>query len=289
MDVFKLRHADIGDIPLTRSNIESYTQRKMPWFVIEEGEQRQFAVCPSCDNTIQIIRLYDNEHKPYGKHYMSRKREGLGIYSVEHYELCPYAAKNRVQRPDKANRRQESELTLKIRTLLIEQFDRVIYLLEKQLNMRFSQKLVRDMLSDFIAARGWQYSGATPQNIPWIFAYFSCSQSLFGRYSASKALQDAISQHYSHAVWDSNYLKSNKGYLSPRFCFLHHQRRVVDHHLEESITFSVSDDQQNIIFEQVLPVDGSYFSNLAAMPDDRGHRNWKWVELAKEAFAQVLC
>ncbi|KAB7693134.1 MULTISPECIES: hypothetical protein [Plesiomonas] len=288
MDVFKLRHTDIGDIPLTRNNFEHHTQRKMPWFVIEEGEQRQFAVCPSCDNTIQIIRLYDNKQKPYGKHYMSRRKNGLGIYSIENYERCPYAARNRVQRPEKTSRRQESELTLKIKELLIENFDRVIYLLEKQLEMRFSKKLVIEMINDFIAAKGWRYDGATLQNIPWIFAYFSRSQSLFGRYVASKPLQEAISQHYPNAVWDRNYLKSKSGYISPRFCFLHHQRRVVDHHLEESIIFSVSDDQQQIIFEKTLPIEGCYFSNLVSLSHDRGYRNWELVDLAKDFFRNLI-
>ncbi|HGJ5898891.1 hypothetical protein [Arsenophonus apicola] len=287
MDVFKLRHVDIADIPITRQNIEVYTQRKAPWFVNEDGEQRYFAVCPSCDNTIQIIRLYDDQYVPFGKHYLSRRREGLGIYSVEHYESCPYAAKNRNQQPDKTARRQESPLTQKIKTLLIEQFDRVIYLLEKQLAMRFSQKMARDMLTDYIAARGWQYGGATPQNVPWIFAYFARSQPLFGRYFCSLELQKAIYNHYSNALWENNILKSNGGYLSPRFCFLYHHRKVVDHHLEETITFSVSDDRQRVIYEKQIPVEGNYFSNLSAMSEKKSKRNWQWVKLAKEAFLQA--
>lgn len=286
MDVFKLRPGDIGDITLTRRNVEQRTQRKAPWFVSEDGEKRYFAVCPSCDNTIQIIRLYDETNKPYGKHYLLRRRDAPGIYSAEHYSDCPYAAKNKHQKPDRNARRPESGLTRKIRHLVISQFDRIIFLLKNQLEMRFSRNMARAMLVDYIAARGWQYGGATPQNIPWIFAYFSGSQPLFGRHFRSKELQAAICRHYPAAVWTDNTLKSSGGYLSPRFCFLYHERKVTDHHLEESITFSVSDSHNQVIFEKKIPVDGSYFSNLAALPDEKGQRKPYWCELAGEVFAE---
>ncbi|HGJ5856191.1 hypothetical protein [Arsenophonus nasoniae] len=168
-----------------------------------------------------------------------------------------------------------------------EQFDRIIYLLEKQLAMRFSQKMARDMLTDYIAARGWLYGGATPQNIPWIFAYFARSQPLFGHYFCSLELQKAICNNYPNAVWENNILKSSGGYLSPRFCFLYHRRKVVDHHLEEIITFSGSDNRQHVLYEKQIPIEGSYFSNLAAMPEEKSKRNWQWVKSAKDVFLQA--
>lgn len=56
--------------------------------------------------------------------------------------------------------------------------------------------------------------------------------------------------------------------------------------LEESITFSVSDSHNQVIFEKKIPVDGSYFSNLAALPDEKGQRKPYWCELAGEVFAE---
>ncbi|WP_421212091.1 hypothetical protein [Aeromonas enteropelogenes] len=284
MDVFKLSSDDLREFSITRENVELHTQRKSPWFIQEDGEIRHFAVCPACDNTIQLIRLYDDQHSPYGKHYLTKRRPGLGRYSPEEYDSCPYADKNRNQRPDREARRQESELTNKIKSTLIEQFDRVIYLLEKQLSMRISKGLATEMLRDFIAARGWQYGAATTQNIPWIFAYFMLSKTMFGREWGAPALQQAISNHYPNAVWDNNVLKSREGYLSPRFCFLYHHRRVVDHHLKETMTFSVSTDQQQVIFEQQIPIEGSQFAYLLAIPEGKCHRQWHWVELAREVF-----
>jgi hypothetical protein len=234
--------------------------------------------------TIIIVRHY--RYAPFGKHYRSGRRQRLGTYNEDHYDACPYAAKNRNQRPDREFRRGQSELTDKIKLTLVEQFDRVIYLLEKQLSIKISRRIATDMLGDFIAARGWQYGGATTQNIPWIFAYFSLSKSLFGQKCSSPTLQQAISDHYPEALWVGDLLKSNGGYLSPRFCFLYHHRQVVEQHLSETITFSVSGDQQQVIFEQVMPIDGSEFSRLQRIPEEKSQhlRQWHWVELAREVF-----
>lgn len=287
MDVFKLHVTDIHGIELTRKNFEDHTLKDKKWFIKEEGEQRYFAICPACDNTIQIIRLYSDTQKPYGKHYLVRRRERLGVYSVENYECCPYAEKNRNQKPNKEARRKESELTEKIRRLLIEQFDRVIYVLAKQLSWQFSQKLATEMLWDYIAARAWQYEAATLQNIPWIFAYFAISKPLFGQRCRLIPLQQAISEHYSDAVWDNDRLSSRGKFVSPRFCFLHHRREVKEHHLEERITFSTNTVNQHVIYTQELLVDGPYFTHLVGLPEEKSHRDWRWVDLARSVFAEA--
>lgn len=151
--------------------------------------------------------------------------------------------------------------------------------------MRISKGLATEMLRDFIAARGWQYEAATMQNIPWIFAYFMLSKPMFGREWDSPALQQAISNHCPNAVWDNNVLKSREGYLSPRFCFLYHHRQVDDHHLKKTMTLSVSIEQQQVIFEQQISIDGSQFTYLLAIPEEKSHRQWHWVELAREVFS----
>ncbi|MDR5614955.1 hypothetical protein [Arsenophonus sp.] len=62
---------------------------------------------------------------------------------------------------------------------------------------------------------------------------------------------------------------------------------MVDHHLEETITFSVSDNRQQILYEKQIPIEGSYFSNLAAMPEEKSKRNWQCIKLAKDVFLQA--
>ena len=52
----------------------------------------QFAICPQCDNPIQIVGLYKklkNTDKPYGKHY-TRSVNGLADYNQQAYDYSTY-------------------------------------------------------------------------------------------------------------------------------------------------------------------------------------------------------
>lgn len=55
------------------------------------GDKSYFAVCPACDNPIQIIGLYkksERTDKPYGKHY-PRSIPKLAEYNHEAYISAP--------------------------------------------------------------------------------------------------------------------------------------------------------------------------------------------------------
>jgi len=58
----------------------------------------------------------------------------------------------------------------KILETLIDQFDHVVYLLQKETGIQFSPELLKQMLETYRSARGYLYYGATLQNVPWIFA-----------------------------------------------------------------------------------------------------------------------
>ena len=57
------------------------------------------AVCPACDNPIQIIGLFKREEevkrKPYGRH-TTIDLPGLTVYSEEDYLNCPYHNPNHI-------------------------------------------------------------------------------------------------------------------------------------------------------------------------------------------------
>lgn len=58
-----------------------------------------------------------------------------------------------------------------IKEKLTEQFDRVVWMLEKDAGMKITATLAEQILMDHQAVEGWPYQGATIHNLPWTFAY----------------------------------------------------------------------------------------------------------------------
>ncbi|EPI1374170.1 hypothetical protein ACS4RM_005015, partial [Pseudomonas aeruginosa] len=167
MDVYKLKPEETDERPIERERFEEETRRQEPWFsTSENGTEGHFAVCPACDNPVQIIGLYHlpaNVARPYGRHYARSVRD-LAEADEEARENCPYF-KPRVHQ--KTERKASVNGTpLKILKILIEQFDRVIYLLRKELGVNISQNLAIRMLEQYRRERGYLYTGATLTNIP---------------------------------------------------------------------------------------------------------------------------
>ena len=74
MDVFKTKPGIPESLHILEETFTNATNKQVPYYT--EGEHgrnaRCFAVCPLCDNPIQIIGLYkahDEGRKPYGRHY----------------------------------------------------------------------------------------------------------------------------------------------------------------------------------------------------------------------------
>ncbi|EBW7769068.1 hypothetical protein H9V85_005122, partial [Salmonella enterica subsp. enterica serovar Louisiana] len=148
MDVFKISVDKQQVHKITQENFDLATKKQAPWYQPINGHRGWFAVCPACDNPIQIIGMLERD-APYGKHFFPTAGAVAvplkGRVDKEEYEWCPYASKNKSLTKD-ARRAEGSELALLIKQTLIEQFDRVIYLLEKGIGMRISEALAKQML-----------------------------------------------------------------------------------------------------------------------------------------------
>ena len=233
MDVYKLKPEETDERPIERERFEEETRRQEPWFsTSENGTEGHFAVCPACDNPVQIIGLYHlpaNVARPYGRHYARSVRD-LAEADEEARENCPYF-KPRVHQ--KTERKASVNGTpLKILKILIEQFDRVIYLLRKELGVNISQNLAIRMLEQYRRERGYLYTGATLTNIPWIFAYMADSQSLFGQLLLDDDLVKAVSAEVPAASVDKYGRVSSKvdesgrkEYFDLNMCFVKHRFR----------------------------------------------------------------
>ncbi|MBB4268298.1 hypothetical protein, partial [Roseospira visakhapatnamensis] len=81
---------------MTISAFEEDTKKQPPWYQ-KEGKERQFAVCPACDNPIQILGLVErlaHTDQPYGRH-TNKPVPGFERFDPTVFDWCPYLAKNR--------------------------------------------------------------------------------------------------------------------------------------------------------------------------------------------------
>jgi len=302
MDVYKLRIEHTGSSKIDRDTFEEETRCREPWYQDGSGDKRsQFAVCPACDNPIQLVGLYElpkNLNKPYGKHTTTGIR-GIGPSDREARECCPYFQPRQHQKTD---RKVGFEGTpRKILMLLIEQFDRVAYVIEKQTNLALSAATLRGMLERYKGERGYMYTGATLRNVPWIFAYMSDATDLFGqRIAPNAALAKAISDRVSGARIDENgrlgaeVLPSGKrSFVDIKMSFIRHrfsrdnEAGALRESMELVVSRSVKRELEDI-HKELIEVDHNWFERLIRLPADHQNRRMDRVALAREVLGSLL-
>ncbi len=286
VDVYPLRPADMAWKRITVENFEADTRRAAPWYQVgDDGKEAQYAVCPACDNPVQVIGLYRlpaNVKPPFGRH-VSRGVDGLAQDRPEDRACCPYFK----PRPlDKAARRQRVDgLPRKILALLIRNFDLVARVVQQDAGVRFSNTQIRKMLLQYRAEQGYLYTGATLMNVPWVFAYMADAQPLFKQWVHDPNLAGAIRREVPAATLeaDGRVVSSvdaggRKQFVGLSMCFIHHRRRRdgKTHAHSESMLMLVSVRERDgfrDIFGKDIEFDHDRFRNLIrdreSAPDDR--------------------
>lgn len=220
---------------------------------------RWFSVCPVCEKSVRKACFGEFSLKFSGK---LRKRETFCSFSKS------------------------------IRETLINNFDHVIAVLNKTTGLLVTADMARQWLIHYHHERGWSYFGTTLENLPWSFVYrASISESLFGRKITDHALREDISKVAPYVTFDNKgTVKNNSSNCADlAFCFLFHDRKIVDGNLEESITLSISTRElkdgvltnPNVLCDKNIPVDHELFKKLIKTKEQR---QLHWVELAKSVL-----
>lgn len=285
MDVFKISVDTQQVHKITQENFDLATKKQAPWYQPINGHQGWFAVCPACDNPIQIIGMLERD-APYGKHFFPKPGAVpvplKGRVDTDEYEWCPYASKNnKLSKDDK--RPTDSELGMLIKQTLIEQFDRVIYLLEKCIGVKISIALAEQMLKDYRGAEGWRYRGAMRQNIPWVFAYMMQAKKIFGRVLLDTELADEICSKRPDLIFtkDSKIAAREEGkFCDLTFSFIKHRRHLEDNTLSESIEFNIANAEQKTVCKKEIDFDYDFFLRLINSKDET-YRKMHLVDLAR--------
>ncbi|EMF0115404.1 hypothetical protein OUS11_001986, partial [Enterococcus hirae] len=249
MDSFKTKVGFSKVYRITPANYEKQTKKRRPYVLEREGMDSYYAVCPECDNPIQIIGLYketrESGRKPYGKHHKGTIPY-LAKYSEEDYLECPFS--NSKWKKTSGRRSTSSPLANRILLTLEEQFDRIIYILKKQTGLLINKKLAKEMLITYLKNEGWLYKEATLNNLPWIFGQCSPAIPLFGRMiQKNSELHQVIQENcpevqFVPASFSSDYvqIKNQEGmFVTLYFTFLNHEKCVVEEEIHETMDFLV--------------------------------------------------
>lgn len=297
MDIYKLTPHDSGFRLIERADFESRTAKRERWYrTNSSGEGVQYAVCPVCDNPIQIIGLYrlpKHVRAPFGKH-ACKTIPDLAADDEAARERCPYFKPR--QHDQHARKTTEDTQSQKILEILITQFDRVEYILRKQTGIRFSRAKLKSMLETYRETRGHLYTGATVINVPWIFAYMSNATALFKQHvSNNEALTEAVVQKVGGAqVGVDGRVANEPGcWFDLSVSFIHHRYKKDKEEggLQESMAMLVTSERKGVlvdVYKQVIEFDHQYFQNLIDQSDGQGYRNMELVALAHEVLGDLI-
>ena len=233
-----------------------------------------------------LYERHENSPSPYGKH-TPKTVAGLATYNQIAYDDCPYAHPG--MELDRARRRPETDPRGRdILQLLRGQFDRVIYIIQRDTGIIISPALAKNLLDSFLGMQGHLYVGTNLCNLPWMFAYMTTSQTLFGRKIKQDCeLMGALKGHdkifitqeskvsAKKTTEESNQTPPKNEFLDINFCFVEHKISSKGSSHEETIKFLVNVSGKEIFHKTIL-IDSVYFHNLVNLPPERANRD-EWL------------
>lgn len=290
MKNFKLRQGKNPIYPINKDIYEKVTNKKKPYF---SESDKYFAICPQCDNPIQIIGLYKHiKVSPYGKHYGNDI--SIARYNDQAYQYCPYRQK-KMSIDRNIKKRKLTGFEKNIYNTVRENYDTAIYILSKVINIRISQKLAERMLTSYIKHEAWLYPWSTLNNVPWIIGYFFPAESLYKKLiKTNSALYNAILDRCPSVYFEPSYIEGYSVLLTKEWTELYfslygHKRKIVDDICQETFEFRVigkKNDQYVLIYKEILTVDETYYMNL--LHKKNTYRNESLIEMALKKMPAVL-
>ncbi len=290
MDCYKTMNSD-RIYKISFDNYEKDPGFDEPYFVNDTC----YALCPACDNPIQICALYkkkENSPKPYGRH-TGKDIKDFAPFDSQKYDFCPYASHRKgYNNYDELIKDDIDQSTIEALELLRDNFDKVIYLVKKESGIKISNNFAKEMLVSFLGNgnenAGYLFYYFNKTNFPYLFAYRCKDFSLRGRYINTEApLYNILKERNVKFSKDGQYLVSfAENPQSYVFSFIHYKIETIEGDIHETVKFCIFDKQRNIIFERKIIIDLAYINNLIKMENFK--RNEELLNVAKELINERL-
>ena len=192
---------------------------------------------------------------------------------------------------------------IEIYNLLKEQFDRVVYVIKKELMIDCSPAFWKAALQQFIDSGGYCYPWLTETNLPYIFAYIGMQHSILlgQKFIVDTDLYDALAEQddtnfvciedkNGNKLENSKYRRlSHKGYMKYHFRFTAHKHKATEGAmLKETMDFCIDDMRTNTeIYKRCISFDENYFMNIVNKTENENNRQ-KWLlNIANELMPPI--
>lgn len=308
MDVFKLKTGFEISYPIVEQTFTALTGKKKPYYQVKkDGSKSCFAVCPQCDNPIQIIGLYKNTpeagQKPYGKH-IPKSTPDLADYHQDDYNWCPLASSNRNRiNGTLAKRNLNGERVKRILSFLRDNFDVVIQTVSEAADLRISAHNAEAMLTSYIGDEAWSYRTSSGENnIPWVMAEADIAHPMYGQFIRKDSeLYRAIERKCSEISMPQRneadrfvqIQKSGTRFIDLHYHFMSHELVATEdgEHVEERICFRVTRGHApNLeeIYRNNILIDTNQFVRRCQEAQTSGRRNDRLLEIARSVIDPYL-
>jgi len=242
----------------------SKTRKQFPYYQEPKKYKKPyFAICPACNNPIQIINLFFDEYveehtgrkNMHGRH-CSKNVRGLPPYSQAAYDNCPL--KNPVAFSVCELRRNETmnqEILECIQTHSKEIFDDI----RKITGILLKNIFLEEILDNYLAAREYCYTHTNMYNIPYSILYTRSAIDLFGRKVSAEGVGRSISKAINEK---SKFFYVNDGHIQKRGrMYVYIQLIISNHDVKKNqmmmkIEERMEDEKtSNIIFKNKIDIE----------------------------------
>lgn len=241
VEEFKLRRGRSPVYKIEPIEVETHIGRQHPWFV-RGNPDRHYALCPFCENPIQLKALYNRTEKSpaaYGSH-VGRPIEGFS-FDESAQNACPYTARANPHGP--GEKRPFDSLAKDLLKTAFEEFDRTVLILRDDLGFRFSDAFAIRMLESWLTSEGFRYSGAHLRNLPWMILYFGGSANLYRQpiEDKSEITSAVLNAVKSASLDDAGRLQSEGNFFRVELQALKHLTQIINEELEETVDVRIMD------------------------------------------------
>ena len=284
------------DFDINRENFECETGNKQPFQQKnQQGKFREYAICPPCLNSIQIIGLaHGSKCEPYGKH-TGKTIKGFPDFNYRKYQFCPYADHRKHPNDDERLNIIDNDV-VDLYNLLRDQFDRVVYVVSTTLGIRGSDAFWKNALRQFLENEMYCFPWLTTSNLPYLFAYKGLhQQNLLGqKFKINSPLYNVLNTHPNVSFASSNDV--NYGRLENKDHFLSLQMRFsqfkqcIDENdrLRQTMQVNIDDlKTNNVLYTQLITFDENFFERLIFKSSNSNKRQMKLLEIAKEMMPDI--
>lgn len=294
MKVFKLKPSyDTHSLELNEENYTRATKFQKPYV---QGSSL-FAVCPECNNPIQIVGLYGKQKNTdtFAKHVNDKdlKLKEIAIYNEINKQQCKfYTGKKCVDPFEKVDKGDLDKVLCKT---MRDEFDKVVHHWNVLTGIKLSNAKAKEYLTDWIKRKMYFRDFCTTSTLSLSLRCAVETDELFNKWirvnSAlykyiTSELKDVAYFHDTKSKLWKQVKRKNNIYSSLEFNFLPYYKRTTSNDgCIEKMTLQIVSINNKRKKEKEIPlkIESKYWDNLLNMKNF--HQNEELLEFARGEFA----